>query len=94
MEERGYSARKLALDAGLADTTVSKFLSGHTRSITIENLEKIAAVLEVSPRHLMFGEPDADNVVSIWDRIPEQNRAQAKAILQTFAATADGKNSA
>ena len=85
MQEKGYSARKLAIDAGLADTTVSKFLSGATRSITIENLEKCAEVLGVSMRHLMFGEPDCDNIASIWQRIPKANRAQARAILTTFA---------
>lgn len=85
MEEKGFSARRLSVEAGLADTTVSKYLSGSTRSITIENLEKCAAVLGVSMRHLMFGEPDSDNVVSIWERIPNRNRDQARAILKTFA---------
>ena len=84
MEAKGYSARKLALEAKLADTTVSKFLSGSTRSITIENLEKCAEVLGVSMRHLMFDEPDADNISSIWQRIPKENRAQARAVLRTF----------
>jgi len=90
MQAEGYSARRLALEANLADTTVSKFLSGSTRSITIENLEKCAAVLEVSMRHLMFGEPDVDNVASIWERIPTANREQAKAILKTFAEDTTG----
>lgn len=85
MDERGLSARALSLQAGLADTTVRKFITGYTRSITIENLEKIAEVLDVSLRHLMFGEPDADNVTSIWDRIPERDKPQAEAILRTFA---------
>lgn len=84
LEEKGISATAACKQAGLADTTLTKFLNGRNRSLTVETLEKLADVLDVSLRHLMFGEPNADNVVSIWDRIPERDRAQARAILKTF----------
>lgn len=84
LDEKGISATAACKQAGLADTTLTKFLNGRNRSLTVETLEKLADVLGVSLRHLMFGEPNADNVVSIWERIPERDRAQARAILQTF----------
>ena len=82
--ERSTSATAVGKAAGLGDTTLTKYLNGHTRSISVENLDKVAEVLEVSLRHLMFGEPDADNVVSIWDRIPDRDKPKARAILEAF----------
>lgn len=87
LEEKGISATAASKAAGLSDTTLTKFLNGHTRSITVENLEKIAGVLDVSLRYIMFGEPAGDNVISIWDRIPERDRPKARAILEAFTGT-------
>lgn len=83
------SATAASKKAGMSDTTLTKFLNGHTRSITIENLERLAGVLGVSLRYIMFGEPAGDNVVSIWDRIPERDRPKAVAVLEAFTGTDD-----
>mgnify|MGYP000232851050 CR=1 FL=1 len=89
LDEKGISATAASKRAGLSDTTLTKFLNGHTRTITVENLEKIADVLGVSLRHLMFGEPDTGNVTSLLDRMSKRDRARAMAILEAFTAETD-----
>ncbi len=69
---------------------LGKFLKGPERpggttSITVETLEKIAGALGVSLRWLMFGDPDDEKIIYLWDHIPERRRQQALAILETFA---------
>jgi len=88
----GLTYRKVSLDAGLSDSMLHKFMTGQTKSITVENLEAIARALGVSLRHLMFGHPDDDKVAFIWDHIPERRRQQALQILETFADNGDGTN--
>lgn len=86
----GLSARSLSLKAGLSDSMLHKFLTGATDSITVKNLEKVAEALEVDMRWLMFGEGDpepATDISAILRRIPESQRRQALAILETFART-------
>jgi transcriptional regulator with XRE-family HTH domain len=84
MAEKGLSARKVSLDAGLSDSMVHKYLTGQTDSITVDNLEKIAKALGVSFRHLMFGDPESDKVAYIWDRISERDRQRALRVLEGF----------
>ena len=83
LENLGKSTRGASIDAGLGETTLRNYLKGMTQSMTVDNVEKLASVLEVSPRWLMFGEDT--EVVNIWDRIPLEQREQAKDILKTFA---------
>lgn len=82
------SPRSLSLRAGLSDSMMHKFLSGQTRSMTVDNLEKVAEVLEVNPRWLIFGDspmqPDP-KLAYIWDHIPPARRDQALRVLETFA---------
>jgi len=84
------SARSLSLKAGLSDSMLHKFLTGATDSITVKNLEKVAGALDVDMRWLMFGEGDpepATDIGAIFKRIPESQRLQAIAVLETFART-------
>jgi transcriptional regulator with XRE-family HTH domain len=84
------SARSLSLKAGLSDSMLHKFLTGATDSITVKNLEKVAGALDVDMRWLMFGEGDpepATDIGAIFNRIPESQRLQAIAVLETFART-------
>lgn len=66
--------RNASLKAGLSDSALHKFLSHQTKSITIDNLEKLADALGVSLRWLLFGDPEVENVHFIWDHIPERRR--------------------
>lgn len=90
-EHEDWSPRSVSLKAGLSDSMLSKFLNpdkkGGIQSITLETAERIAKALDVNPRWLVYGDAPMvmpDNVVHIWDRIPERRREQALAILETF----------
>jgi transcriptional regulator with XRE-family HTH domain len=80
----GATYRSISLSAGLSDSMLQKFMTGQTRSITVDNLEKIADALGVPLRQLMFGDPISDNLVYLADRVPQKNRKQVAAILETF----------
>lgn len=86
-ERPDLSPRNVSLSAGLSDSMVHKYLTGATRSMTVENLEAIAKALGVSPRWLVFGdgpaEPDG-KLVYIWDHIPKRRREQALRVLEAF----------
>lgn len=90
LDEKGLSARKVSLDAGLSDSMLHKFLTFQTQSITVDNLEKIAKALGVSLRHLMFGDPDDEKVAYIWDRIAARDKQRALRVLEGFVED-DGK---
>lgn len=79
------TVRKASLEAGLSDSALNKFLTGQTRSITIETMEKIAAALGVSQRWLMFGDPEIENVTYIWDHIPDRRKRAAISALRALA---------
>lgn len=84
--------RKASLAAGLSDSMLHKFMTGQTKSITVENIEAIAGALGVTLRHLMFGGPDDEKITFLWDHIPERRREQALQILETFTEETDGTN--
>lgn len=75
--------------AGLSDSAVHKYVTGQVKSMTLENIEKVARAMGASFRWVVFGDghPDVEN---IWDRIPIRRRAQALKVLETFAD--DGTN--
>lgn len=84
------TVRGVSLAAGLSDSALHKFLTGATDSLTLKTVDKLAEALGVDPRWLAYGEGDpetASDIANIWDRISEEQRAQAKAILETFART-------
>lgn len=86
----GLSVRSVSLAAGLSDSMLHKFLRGGTDSMTIRNAEKLAEALNVDPRWLIFGEGDPDqatDISALFERIPQDQRAQAWRVLETFART-------
>ena len=65
-----------------------KFLTGQTKSMTVENLENVAEALGVDSRWLIFGDdarPADPKLADIWDHIPQALRNQALKVLATFA---------
>lgn len=83
LTELGLSQRGASIAAGLGETTLRNYLDGMTRSFTVDSVNKLATILKVSPRYLLFGE--TAEVVDIWDRIPLDRKAQALTVLSTFA---------
>lgn len=82
------TARSVSLAAGFSDSMVHKFMTGQTRSMTLESLDKLAEALGVSARWLAYGDGPRevpDNVAYIYDHIPQERRAQALKVLETFA---------
>lgn len=85
-----FTVRSISLAAGLSDSMLSKFLKGHTDSMTIKNAEKLADALNVDPQWLIFGEGSPERASSIdqlFRRIPEDQRDTAWRVLETFART-------
>lgn len=92
LEETGLSARKASLDAGLSHRFLTDLLGGVKRSISVENAEKLAPVLNRTPEYLAFGRgakrPGGADIVNIWDRIPNGSRDEARRMLNSL--TKDG----
>lgn len=86
-ERPDLSPRNVSLAAGLSDSMIHKYLTGATRSMTVENLESVAKALGVNSRWLIFGDapqmPD-EKLVHIWDHIPQRRRDQALRVLEAF----------
>lgn len=92
LKEQDVTPRAISIKAGLSDSMLTKFLNpekrGGTRSMTIENLEKLAGAFEVNSRWLIFGDAPKltdEKLVYIWERIAERQREQALKVLETFA---------
>lgn len=80
----GMTVRSLSLHAGLSDSALNKFMTRQTKSLTTDNLEKIAAALGLSVRQLWWGDADG-KVAYIWDHIPDNRKEQALRVLESFA---------
>lgn len=80
----GMTWRSLSLSAGLSDSALHKFMTGKTKSLTTDNLEKIANALGVSVRELWWGNGDG-KVSYLWDHIPDDRKDQALRVLEAFA---------
>jgi transcriptional regulator with XRE-family HTH domain len=85
LADLSLSARAASLKAGLNSHFLQKVLAEENKSITTENLRKLAEALETSPEWLLTGtgpseqDPEIAEIVDIWSRIPE--REARKAIL-------------
>jgi transcriptional regulator with XRE-family HTH domain len=88
LEKTGLSVRGASIAAGLGETTLRNYLKGMTASLTVESAERLAAVLDCSATWLMTG-TEPQKVVSIFDRIPEADRAQALRVLESFTRIAE-----
>lgn len=85
------TVRGASIAAGMSDSTLNKFLNpekaGGINSLMLDKLEKLADVLEVNPRWLIFGDKPRKRdpkIVNIWDKINERDRAQALRVLESF----------
>lgn len=78
--------RKLSLDAGMSDSALHKFMTGQTKSLTVDNLEKIAEALGISVRNLWFGaaEGEDDKLTYLWDHIAKKDRNRVLRVLEGF----------
>ena len=56
IEDRGFSIRKLGQQAGVGHATISEFLSGKSKSLSLDNLAKLAAVFNLDIGELFSGE--------------------------------------
>jgi lambda repressor-like predicted transcriptional regulator len=83
-KHEGMTIRSLSIQAGLSDSALHKFMTKQTKSLTTDNLEKIAAALGVSVRELWWGNGDG-KISYIWDHIPDERKPQALRILESFA---------
>lgn len=84
------SVRNVSLAAGLSDSALSKFLKGSIRSLTLETVDKLAEALGVDPEWLAYGVGDPERASSIdklFKQVPEDQREQARRILETFTRT-------
>lgn len=80
----GMTVRSLSIQAGLSDSALHKFMTGRTKSLTTDNLEKIAEALGITARQLWWGNADG-KVAYIWDHIPDERKDLALEVLQRFA---------
>jgi lambda repressor-like predicted transcriptional regulator len=81
----GMTVRSLSIKAGLSDSALHKFMTGKTKSLTTDNLEKIAQALGVTVRELWWGD-EGGQISYIWDHIPEDRKDQALRTLESFVA--------
>lgn len=85
------SARAASLEAGLNTHFLQKYLNNPDHSIKVENLRKLAPVLETTPEWLLSGigpeyqDPELQTLKGIWDRIPERDHKTAFRVLEGFA---------
>lgn len=56
-EARGWSQAELGRRAGIASQIVNRLESGHTRTPSLDNLERLATALGVAPGSLLTTAP-------------------------------------
>ncbi|KRT53759.1 helix-turn-helix domain-containing protein [endosymbiont of Ridgeia piscesae] len=81
--ERGWTQEELALRAGTNQAVIQKIENG--KSLRPRKIDQIAAVLDVNPAWLMFGEkssseldPESVEVAKTWSSLPEPIRSRIK----------------
>lgn len=91
------SARAASLEAKLNTHFLQKYLSNPEHSIKVENLRKLAPVLETTPEWLLSGigpeyrDPELETLRGIWDQIPERDHATVIRVLKGFTKTGTEK---
>lgn len=85
---RGLSQVELAERAGTSHQVIGYLERGRTE-LSAKWLLKLADALETTPGHLLTLDPNnMDNdIVDIWSRIPERDRASAVKALRGFIRT-------
>ena len=81
--QMGWTQEKLALKSGTNQAVIQKIENG--KSLRPRKIDEIAAVLEVNPAWLMFGDeravsltPEAREVAEVWQALPEGERERVR----------------
>lgn len=83
-EHRGLSLERLADRLGTTKASLSRIERG-LQPYSQPTLEALAAALACEPADLLMRNPtDPEGIWSIWDRIPERQRATAVAVLRAM----------
>lgn len=89
LDESGLSARAASMQSGLSPRFLTDLFSSAKLSISVQNAEKLAPILNRTPEYLAFGRgkklPGGADVIDIWDRIPSQSRDEARRMLESLA---------
>ncbi|MCG8428840.1 MAG: helix-turn-helix domain-containing protein [Chromatiales bacterium] len=82
-QEKGWTQEQLALRAGTNQAVIQKIENG--KSLRPRKIDQIAAVLEVNPAWLMFGEkptPTVSNealqVAQAWEQLTEPDKSRLR----------------
>lgn len=82
-QEKRWTQEQLAVRAGTNQAVIQKIENG--KSLRPRKIDRIAAVLDVNPAWLMFGDelattlPDeAMEIADAWQKLPEPQRSQLK----------------
>ena len=90
-KHRGLTQQQLGDRIGKSKSNISEFETGATR-YNQDLLEALADALMCEPADLIMRDPtQPDAIWSIWDRIPEAKREDAKRILETLATPSPSK---
>ncbi|WP_260292210.1 helix-turn-helix domain-containing protein [Sedimenticola hydrogenitrophicus] len=80
-QEKGWTQEQLAVRAGTNQAVIQKIENG--KSLRPRKIDQIAAVLDVNPAWLMFGDelaaslpPDAMAVAEAWHGMPEPHKSR------------------
>lgn len=84
-EYRKLRQYQLAELVGKSNSWMAGIENG-TINYTQETLEDLARALDTQPARLLDTDPSTDNgIMSIWNRIPADERPRARAVLDAFA---------
>ena len=82
-QEKGWTQEQLAVRAGTNQAVIQKIENG--KSLRSRKIDQIAAVLDVNPAWLMFGDelattlpPDAVTLAESWHRLPEPHKSRIR----------------
>lgn len=87
-EFRHMTQEELA-DACETTGSVISLLESGSRKLSPKWLRKLAPVLDTTPGYLLDHDPNnlPTGVLDVWASIPDENKAQALAVLETFKRT-------
>lgn len=87
-KHRKLTQEQLAEKVGTSKSQISE-LERYNLQLSPKWLNKIGPVLEVQPGHILDHDPaDLDSdIIDIWTRIPQRDRAQAAKVLRSFTGT-------
>jgi transcriptional regulator with XRE-family HTH domain len=82
-QEKGWTQEQLAVRAGTNQAVIQKIENG--KSLRPRKIDEIAAVLDVNPAWLMFGDDmantlseDAMTLAQAWHNLPEPHRSRLR----------------